>query len=136
MGKRVQYSSAADFNIHPQTKRAHFKSSQQTDAHKSNDSQINLQNNSIHIPKKCFKDGHELRERDSQSSQKEKLVKFGNRCLLKRLHLAMDLQKTASREPRNLTIHLSHLHPLWAGEMGVQDEPMNFVTVGNVEAAI
>jgi hypothetical protein len=58
---------------------------QQTDAHKSNDSQINLQNNSIHIPKTCFKDGHELRESDSQSSQKEKLVKFGNMCLLKRL---------------------------------------------------
>jgi hypothetical protein len=47
---------------------------------KSNDSQINLQNNNIHIPKKCFKDGHELKESDSQSSQKEKLVKFGNMC--------------------------------------------------------
>jgi hypothetical protein len=40
---------------------------------------------SIHIPKTCFKDGHELRESDSQFSQKEKLVKFGNMCLLKRL---------------------------------------------------
>jgi len=75
-------------------------------------------------------------EKDSQSSQKENLVKFGNRFLLKRLHLAMDLQKTASREPRNLTTHLSHLHPLWAGEMEVQGEPMNLVMVGNVEAAI
>ncbi len=45
---------------------------------KSNDFQINLQKDNIHIPKKCFKDGHELRER--QSSQKEKLVKFGNMC--------------------------------------------------------
>jgi hypothetical protein len=48
----------------------------------------------------------------------------------------MDLQKTASREPKNLTTDLSHLHPLWAGEMGVQAKPRNLVTVGNVEAAI
>jgi hypothetical protein len=48
----------------------------------------------------------------------------------------MDLQNTASREPKNLTTDLSHLHPLWAGEMGVQAKPMNLVTVGNVEAAI
>jgi hypothetical protein len=48
----------------------------------------------------------------------------------------MDLQKTASKEPKNLITNLSHLHPLWAGEMGVQAKPMNLVTVGNVEAAI
>jgi hypothetical protein len=43
----------------------------------------------------------------------------------------MDLQKIASREPKNLTSH-----PSLAGEMGVQAKPMNLVMVGNVEAAI